>query len=202
MDRERFSRLWHRCCDDGQTANPVYSEIEAGYGEPHRFYHTGRHVEHCLRQLDLARDQMEAADAIEMALWFHDVVYNPTAADNELRSAQRFEQLATGAMNPTLLNQVYRLIMITVHNAPPQAIDEKYVVDIDLSSFGLPWDEFTRDSQDVRKECTHLSDAEFTTRNHRFLRSLLDRPSIFSTEYYRDLYEQTARRNIARRIGI
>ena len=200
MDRVRFLNLWGRCCDSASTAEPIIDEIEARYSEPHRYYHTGQHIDHCLKQFDLARHEMDGADAIELALWFHDIEYDPEARDNEYQSAERFKQIAHGVMDRTLEEQVYRLIMITMHNDAPADTDEQYIVDIDLSSFGLPWDEFVHDSENVHKEYSHLSTEEYVRRNRRFLQSLLDRPEIFFTEFFRERYEQIARDNISKQL--
>ena len=125
---------------------------------------------------------------------------DPKAPDNELQSAERFIGYAHGAMKHELEQKIYRLIMITMHNDAPRGENEKYVVDIDLSSFGLPWKEFVQDSINVQKEFTHLSDQEFAKRNLKFLKSLQSRPRIFFTEFYRQRYERAARENISKRI--
>ena len=200
MDRSRFVSLWERCCDNTSPAEPIINQIEASYAEPHRYYHTGKHIDHCLNQFDLARHEMDDADAIEMALWFHDIEYNPKARDNEYQSAERFKQIVHGVMDLALEQQIYRLIMVTMHTDAPTDIDEQYVVDIDLSSFGLPWEEFINDSENVHKEFSHLPVEEFVRRNRRFLQSLLDRPEIFFTEFYRNRYERIARDNISKQL--
>lgn len=202
MDQDRFVALWSRCCGQRDAADSLFRELEARYGEPHRRYHTGAHIEHCLRQFDLADDVIEAADAVELALWFHDLRYDPAASDNEQASAEIFRESAVGLMDESLIDQVYRLIMATIHNSPPQLLDEQYVVDIDLSSFGLPWEEFYRDSCNVRDEFPALSEKEFAQKNGGFLQSLLDRPSIYSTEFFRDRLEPTARKNVRKQIAL
>jgi len=203
LNQTRFENLWSRCCYSGSPVQNLFSGIKASYGEPHRYYHTSTHVEHCLRQFDLAHDEIKNdADAIELALWFHDVEYDPIAADNELKSADRFKRVALGNMSPDLIAQIYRLIMITIHNDPPQAEDEKYVADIDLSGFGLPWQEFIKDNQNVRNELPGLTDREFAEKNGRFLKQLLDRPSIYSSDFYKERYEQTARENMKKQVAL
>lgn len=202
MDQDRFEALWSRCCGQNDTAGSVFSGIEDSYGEAHRRYHTGAHIAHCLRQFDRARDQMTDADAIELALWFHDVEYDPAASDNELVSAERFKQSAVGLMGDDLIGQVYRLILATIHNSAPQLLDEQYVVDIDLSSFGLPWNEFSIDSRNVRNEFPNLTDLEFAKKNRGFLKKLLGRPSIYSTDFFKGRLEATARANMQRQIAL
>ena len=202
MNQARFESLWSRCCPAESSAESLFNGIRASYAEPHRRYHTGAHIEHCLRQLDLGRDEMGAdADAIEMALWFHDVEYDPGDANNELKSAERFKRIAVGKLNPDLIEQIYRLILSTIHNGPPQAVDEQYVVDIDLSGFGLPWPEFVKDSINVRNEFPSLTDCEFAKNNGGFLKRLLGRPSVYSSEFFKKRYEHQARENMEKQIA-
>jgi len=203
LNQARFENLWSRCCPSESSSEALFNGIIASYAEPRRRYHTGAHVEFCLRQFDLGRDEMDRnTDAIELALWFHDVEYDPGATDNELRSAERFKRAAAGKMNPDLIKQVYRLIISTVHHESPEAVDEQYVVDIDLSGFGLPWHEFTRDSLNVRNEFPGLTDRAFAEKNGGFLKCLLDRPSIYSTKFFRDRYEHQARENMQKQIAL
>ena len=203
MDRERFEALLSRCCTNGRgSADPgrIFDEVSRRYREPHRRYHTPRHIHHCLEQFDLAADLLDESDAVELALWFHDVVWEAQAApaSNEQRSADLFVQRLGGALDERFRDTVYRLVMVTVYPSEPATPDEGYMVDIDLSSFGLPWEEFRRDSQAVRDELPHLTDEEFFPKQHRFLRMLLDRERFFVTDFFAERYERAARDNIGR----
>ena len=196
VDRKRFEGLWGRCI--GVGAGAVFDELDILYREPHRRYHSASHIEHCLRQLDLAADHMEEPDAVEMALWFHDAIYDIPGQENELRSAELFAARADGRGSERFRAKVRRLIIATMHREPPTGLDESFIVDIDLSSFGLPWDEFIRDSRAVRAELAHLSDAEFHPRQRKFLESLAARPAFCFTEFFRSRHEARARENIGR----
>ena len=196
MDRERFERLWERCIGGG--AGAVFDELDALYREPHRRYHTSAHVEHCLRCFDLAADRMDEPDAVEMALWFHDAVYDIPTEENELRSAELFAARAGGRGSERFRSKVHRLIMVTTHREPPETLDESFIVDIDLSSFGLPWEEFLRDSLAVREEFPLVPDAEFYPRHRKFVESLVARPAFCFTEFFRNRHEARARKNIER----
>ena len=61
MDRERFTALWVRSLNAGTAddADDVFSKVLAHYCESHRRYHTPQHIDHCLRQFDLALDHVE-----------------------------------------------------------------------------------------------------------------------------------------------
>ncbi|MEE8212159.1 MAG: hypothetical protein V3T85_09585, partial [Acidiferrobacterales bacterium] len=152
---------------------------------------------HCLKQVDLAADLMDNCDAVEMGLWFHDAIYEPGAADNELKSAQLFEEI-TNDKQSSLKQSVYDLIMVTKHPEHPKCLDEKFMVDIDLSSFGLPWGVFIQDSQAVREEFAHVPDESFFAGHLKFLNSLVRRPTFFFTDFFQTRYEAIAKKNIAR----
>lgn len=194
VEQGRFEALWGRSV--GTDAAPAFAALERGYAEPHRRYHTAAHIKHCLRQFDLAAAEMDAPDQVELAIWFHDVIYRPGAGDNERRSADLLLKLMGERVAPELRAAVDDLIMVTVHPVPPRTADQRYVVDIDLSSFGLPWKEFLRDSVAVREEFPHLSDAEFYPGQCKFLEALIARPHFCYTEFFRARHEQRARDNI------
>ena len=197
LDRQRFESLWSRRI--GAGAGAVFDELDALYAEPHRRYHTAAHIEYCLRQFDLAADQMDEPDAVEMALWFHDAIYDMPGKENELRSAELFAARADGRGSEYFRSRVHELIMATTHREPPpQTLDESFMVDIDLSSFGLPWEEFLRDSRAVRAELPHLPDAEFCSKQQKFLESLVARSEFCFTDFFRDRHEARARENIER----
>ena len=176
----------------------VFDELDALYREPHRRYHTPAHIEHCLRLFDLAADRMDEPDAVETALWFHDAIYDVPTEKNELRSAELFAARAGGRGSERFRSKVRRLIMATTHREPPATLDESFIVDIDLSSFGLPWKEFLRDSIAVREEFPLAPDAEFYPRHRKFVESLVARPVFCFTEFFRDRHEARARENIGR----
>ena len=203
MDRDRFESLLKRCLVDGAGGvdpGRVFDEVMSRYREPHRRYHTPQHIRHCLEHLDLAANLIENPDAVEMALWFHDVIWEAGAVpgSNERRSAELFVDRLGAVVDAGFRDTVYRLVMVTVYPSEPVTSDEGYMVDIDLSGFGLPWEEFRRDSQAVRDELSHLTDEEFFPGQHRFLRMLLGKERFFVTEFFAARYERTARDNIAR----
>lgn len=202
MERARFTRLWQRTLDNGTSsdADEVFEKIAALYAQPHRRYHTARHIDHCLAQFDSAATLMKDEDAVEMALWFHDAIYEIPSTENERRSAEMFVDLTRGRVSASFAQNVYDMILITVHQVPATRPDDKYVVDIDLSSFALPWDEFKRDSDAVRAEHTHLDDREFYQAHTKFMQNLLARPHFFATDFFRNRYESSARGNLERLI--
>ncbi len=204
MNLSRFRNLWQRnllpsATDDSRA---IFSAVQKFYRESHRHYHNDEHIDHCLALLDDVRPQLENADAVELAIWFHDVVYETGASDNERRSANWFMEQSRNQLRDELRRHVRRLIMNTTHDHDPQSIDERILVDIDLSSFGLSWEKFRQDGENVRKEQSHLSDQEFYQKQMRFQESLLQRAQFYFSDHFHRRFEEKARNNLNRHLTI
>ncbi|HRZ24689.1 MAG TPA: hypothetical protein P5326_11700 [Candidatus Contendobacter sp.] len=198
-ERTRFTALWIRAMPDGYAvAKAVFDQLRELYGEPHRHYHTLNHIRHCLHEFDGAVALMADPDAIEMALWFHDAIYQAGDRDNERRSADLFRQWTDGRAAPAFQQRVDDLIMATTHREAPSRDDARFIVDIDLSSFGLPWEAFERDGRLIRAEFVGIADEQYYSGHLRFLQVLRNRPTFFNTEFFQQRYESVARENLTR----
>ncbi len=112
---ERWSRFWRRLEADG-SPEPVYRLLSDLYAEPQRAYHTLRHLTHCLDEFEDARYLAEHPNDVEMALWFHDAIYDPKATDNEARSAELARRTAAEARLPEAFGtRVAALVLATQH---------------------------------------------------------------------------------------
>ncbi len=199
LDKDRFLRLWQEAGSAAGTARAelIFGQVAAHYAETCRRYHTADHIAHCLGQLDLVTDPRADNVAVELGVWFHDVVYRLGDPNNERRSADWFLELAVGDLRRVDCDKVWRMILATEHRQVPSELDARYLCDIDLSSFGLPNDEFLRDSRLVREELGHVPDEVYYPGQRDFLLRLLARDRIYTTDLFHDLYERSARANIA-----
>ena len=199
--RARFETLWRRNLVNGADDNSaaVYQLLEDAYREPQRFYHTMQHIDHCLEMFDDCRALLTQPDAVELTIWFHDAIFVPGNGDNEARSAVLYQELAQDAHSEEYRRVVPRMVLATLHNGDTlDDEDTRYLVDIDLSSFGLPWDEFLRDSQNLRRENRQTDDETYYRSQCGFQRGLLAREQFFLTEFFRQRFETRARENLAR----
>jgi predicted metal-dependent HD superfamily phosphohydrolase len=121
----------------------LLEHVFARYAEPHRRYHTWTHILACLE----ARQQItEAAlPEVDLALLFHDAIYDPLANDNEVRSARLLVEEGRRAwIDERLLQRAQVLVAATKHGGPSVAETEEacIVADADLSILGSEWATF------------------------------------------------------------
>jgi predicted metal-dependent HD superfamily phosphohydrolase len=199
-DQKRFTDLWARNLiqDAPNNSLQIYQLLIDAYNEKQRVYHTQQHIEDCLTLFDEIKDQLQNADSVELAIWFHDAIYQINSRENEELSADLFMNMSEEILIPTTRHQVYQHIIATLHNGSEMLEhDSRYMVDIDLSSFGLPWDKFIQNSLEVRQEMSHIPDEIFYPKQCAFQQSLLKHGRFYQTDYFFKNYEQRALNNIA-----
>jgi predicted metal-dependent HD superfamily phosphohydrolase len=215
VDRSQLESRWRDLCRSaGFTAGDV---DEAGrwlldaYGVSTRAYHNLAHLAQCLAEFDAVRPHAADPVTAEMAIWFHDSVYDPNRSDNEARSAEWARSVLgfLGAM-PGLVAAVQVIVLATRHAEPvppfdspdaPMVADAALVADADLAILGQPSDAFDAYERAIREEYRHVPDEGFRVARLGILTRLLGRPRIYSTLPFRARYETAARENLARSIG-
>jgi predicted metal-dependent HD superfamily phosphohydrolase len=196
--RERFAGLWTRLGGRGDSG-PAFEEILRRWQEPHRSYHSLAHLQDCLARLDEASATGKDRDLAEAALWYHDVVYQPEASDNEARSAELARAaLLEGGVMKEIADEVARLVRVTDHTVPPVDPVAALVCDVDLSILGRPADEFAEYEQRIRQEYHHVPESLYRAGRSRVLTHLSAREPLYLTSHFRSRFEAPARRNLAR----
>ena len=202
VDRDELLARWDRVCRAWGTPalrREIFGQLFSAYTGPDRHYHDIRHVADCLHELDSIRALAQRPEAIELAIWFHDVIYDGLRVDNEERSADAARAaLSRLGADAALIEQVVQLIHFTRHDRDPETADGRLMVDIDLVSLALPPEAFDENSRRIRREFSHVSDADFVRGRRQMLERFLDRATVFYTAVFRDRYEQAARANLSR----
>jgi len=195
----RFAEVWQRRVSSPPSpdAQTVFGELRRRYDEPFRQYHNLRHILDCLRLCDEIGPLLVDRDAVEIALWFHDAVYDRGASTNELRSAELFLSVSAGA-SFMFRHRVRDHILATRHSPTARDPDRRFLVDIDLSGFGASWEEFMRNGALLREECCDQDDVRYHYGQVAFLSRLQERQHFFLTDYFRARYETAARDNLRR----
>lgn len=167
--------------------------IEAAYKSPERAYHNLNHVRDCLSQLDQHAEIANEPLSLEFALWFHDLIHDTTARDNEEKSA---EAASAFLENSDISSKVSELILATRHEQVPDDHDAKLICDIDLSILGKDKATYQDYAQKIRKEYEWVDADDYRKGRRSVLSSFMQRNQIYSLPPFRDRYEQQARLNI------
>jgi predicted metal-dependent HD superfamily phosphohydrolase len=196
LDEEEWLDTWMSL--GAAVPEALFAELNARYSEPHRFYHTLQHLGDCFRALAPAAHLAEHLAEVELALWFHDAIYDTHAQDNEEISALWAERaLIAGGVGAQAAARVRELVMATKHDVIPAGGDAKLLVDVDLAILGSPKARFMEYEEQVRREYGWVPDDAFRQGRKRILMSFLDRPSIYGTPWFAERLERQARTNIS-----
>lgn len=179
----------------------VLEQLLAKYAEPHRAYHNLSHVLDCLNHAASVRAQLEHPHCVELALWFHDVIYEPRAGDNEERSAAFAVEALRAAVGPEVLQHVEELILATRHPSRPTAADARYMVDIDLAILGAPPAAFDAYEAAIRREYRWVPAPLYRRKRKQVLQSFLELDRIYLTEHFGRRLEEQARVNLQHSIA-
>lgn len=194
----RWQNVW-RGLGAANVNELLFHQLVASYSEPHRKYHTTQHLDECFQHLDEVRAEAERADEVELALWFHDAIYDTLRKDNEKRSAEWARESAIAAgLSSAQANRVYALILVTMHDAVAAGRDAAVLVDVDLSILGADAARFDEYERQIREEYSWVPGPLYCKARRQVLRGFLDRERIYSTEYFHAHRETQARENMAR----
>lgn len=175
------------------------------YTEAHRHYHTAVHINDCIAWLERAKNEDEYLkeywplyyDTIYRAILWHDAVYVPGNTDNEDNSVYLFKDYGLSDSRSRDKEVIEFILATKTHSVPEKASNAlKLFLDIDMSILGADLDRYIEYTHQIRKEYSMLSNPDYYDARERFLRDLLERPRIFHSDYFHNLLEEKARRNI------
>jgi predicted metal-dependent HD superfamily phosphohydrolase len=174
-------------------------DLIAAYAAPNRHYHNLAHIEDCLDKLARVGDLSTAErEILTEAIWWHDVVYDPTRSDNEELSAQLAEQHVAAHLR----EEVGRLIRLTrTHQVEPADKLGEILISIDLSILAAEPSRYDTYAAAIRKEYAHVPDDAYRAGRTEVLRRFAVRPMIFPDAAFAQACEQKARDNLARELA-
>jgi predicted metal-dependent HD superfamily phosphohydrolase len=139
------------------------------------------------------------ADVAELALWYHDAVYEPQKHDCEERSAELLSEDAASMISRDRALAAAACIRATAYLADvePSGPAAELVVDVDRSILGRDPIRFMEFEYGVAEEYASTPSTRYFLERGRFLAALLASPSVFHTSCFRERFEARARANLA-----
>ncbi len=175
-----------------------FDNLVAMYSQSHRYYHTLEHIAEVLKVAGRLRKFAENPNAVMLAIWYHDAIYDPKQRDNEAKSADFAKNVleVLGVPSPTIAT-VTDLILATAHGTPHEwNADVRVMLDADLAILGSGETRYLRYAADIRREYAWVPNAEYATARVAVLDGFLARQRIFHTDVMFLEGEGSTRRNL------
>lgn len=193
-----WRELLSRYSTDEQLINRTFDELVTHYSAPGRFYHDVSHLQALLALQQEYAPMIRNNDILQLAIFFHDIIYNVPGPDNEEQSA-----LAAGRFLQQTSFPSYQIITVmdyiraTKHHAGDEHDDDLYFfLDFDLAILGSKPGDYQRYAAQIRKEYAIYPDEVYNPGRIKVLTHFLEQPLIYRTAAFGERYEAQARKNI------
>ena len=193
LEKSWFELHQHYCFSEPQK---VFNKLIAAYSEKQRAYHTLQHLYECLVLLKSIQADLIDAHAVELALWFHDAVYDPQAKDNELKSAELFEQYLIQDLSIDIVQKIKRWILATHKHALTDELDLQFLLDIDLAILAASSERFAEYEQQIQQEYAWVDPDIYLIKRKQVLAHFYQTEPLYQTEYFQQNFEQKAKENL------
>ncbi|TQV78000.1 hypothetical protein FKG95_20460 [Denitrobaculum tricleocarpae] len=193
--------------NDGLLPAEILDRLKARHAEPQRHYHTWAHIEALLAWLEKTAGWIHDRSAVELAILYHDAIYDPRARDNEARSAALLLSELDGLLPKAMLASAETLILATAgHSMPGTAdhllrSDSAFFLDMDLSILGTEPATFESYEAAIRREYAFVPPEDYRAGRSAILRDFLERDRLYFTDYFHNRLDRQARSNLARSIA-
>ncbi|MBE9082450.1 hypothetical protein IQ278_09980 [Tolypothrix sp. LEGE 11397] len=182
--------------------NIIFNHLIAGYLAPGRYYHTLEHILHVLITIDNLQDYVQDMYAVQIAAWFHDIVYDTQAKDNEEKSAEYASELLHNlGLTANKIDHITRLIIDTKsHQAAADDFDSQVLLDADLAILAADPVQYQEYAQAIRQEYAWVPQDQYIAGRKQVLEKFLQRDRIYFTPLMFEVAEEIARANITAEI--
>ncbi len=206
METKDLHKYWKEVQDyfeiTEESGRNLFDYILQPYQESGRHYHTLNHVYSLLLLID--KQELSADNRITLIItaFFHDIVYITGSSENETSSSD--------FMNNCFINQeithpvvtaAAKIILDTQNHNSKDPLSQLFL-DMDLSILGTDEKTYETYSKQVRQEFINTPFLLYRIGRKSFIKSTLERSSIFYTKYFVDNYEEQAIKNLKNELNI
>lgn len=194
---------WTALTGDGQASVDCWASLISRWSEPHRRYHGIAHLTAVLLFVEEYAEHAADPDAVRLAAWYHDAIYDPRASDNEERSAILAEsELSELGFPADRVREVARLIRLTTSHDPDEGDrNGELLNDADLMVLASPPEAYVAYLNAIRQEYAHVSDDDFRAGRAAVLDALQAAPRLYRLEALVPA-EAAARRNLSAELSL
>lgn len=183
---------------DRALSDEMFETIVKNYTDNQRFYHNLDHVQDILNIIEENNGQLKNVLALKLAAWFHDLIAEKRAPDNEEKSAHSAQEFLQKLNIPKdIIQEAINLILATKkHQTDIDDQDLLLFLDADMAILGAEPKKYQKYAQAIAREYSFAPVAEYRQRRKELLTAFLERDRIYLTQPMFEKYEQQARQNI------
>lgn len=195
--RTTWNALSARYTNNQELINELYAEIEEKHSPEKRHYHNLAHLEYMAEKAISYKGSLSDFDILLFSIFYHDIVYNISRQDNELKSAQiASERLGKLGLADDRLTKCREQIIATKDHKENTDPDTRYLLDMDLAILGESPDVYKEYTVKIRLEYSIYPDFLYRKGRKKVLQHFLSMDHIFKTEAFQTRYEVQARENL------
>ena len=194
----RWQTLLQSFLTEPELGQKVFVDLVNTYSSVERSYHNLGHIHQVLETIEQSQSLSVDFVALQFAGWFHDIIYDSKAKDNEEKSAEYAEAILSSLKIPkSTIAHVKDLILSTKsHQALFTDIDSHILLDADLTILGSSQSDYRAYARAIRQEYSWRPDAEYIVGRKGVLKSFLQRDRIYLTHKTFVSLEEKARQNL------
>ncbi|CAN5321907.1 hypothetical protein BH09BAC1_BH09BAC1_21560 [soil metagenome] len=188
---------------EGPFGAAWFEKLHKAYISSGRHYHNLDHIENLLAFIDQYEAQLFDPDALRLAIWFHDAVYNVFKSNNEVQSAELAAKALTElGISQEVIDKVHRYIVATDHRIPiaQEDTDLAFLVDIDLSILAIELEDYKTYTEQIRREYRVFPNFIYHRGRRKVLQGLLNKTAIYHSPRFNEEWEPRARKNLQREL--
>jgi predicted metal-dependent HD superfamily phosphohydrolase len=197
MLQQIFINLLSQYTDNQLYITDCWYEVERAYTYKKRFYHTLQHIEQLINTIEANEKLINDKATMLFSAFYHDIVYDATAKDNEEQSAK----IAVARLSKTdfpleKIKCCEAQILATKRHETTGDFDTDFFTDADLAILGSDWNEYEAYAKNIRKEYAIYPDFMYNMGRRKVLKHFLEMENIFKTPIFQSNLEEKARKNL------
>ena len=188
--------------DDAPLAKQLWEELENLYLQKNRAYHNLNHLGELHKHLLEVKPLVKDWQTLVFAIFYHDAIYNVHSKNNEEKSAELAQKQLMQINYPLDKIELCRQhILATKTHFNATNNDTNLFTDADLAILGQSEPLYNAYTRQIRKEYDVYPNLIYNMGRKKVLKSFLDMPRIYKTEYFHNAFELQARKNLSNNLA-
>lgn len=181
----------------------LWEKIFTFYTQPSRHFHNLFHIYKMLSFSLQHEDRIKNSTAFFLAMYYHDLFYDPIADNNEELSSFALIRDFEAYLDADIIQRASFLVLATKEHCCNSLNDEgKLFLCSDLAVLESSYPAYLEYAKKVRREFIIFSDALYKEKRIAFLNSFLKKDSIYCCDFVDENGEKQAKENMSKEIEL